>query len=409
MADETPQPDLHEMESDSGSEGTDDDLKWSTDLTAYCDLLRSYGRGARLACMARPVARSAPEVRLVGTFHMEARKELWVAWDKDQDSTTHATLTAFPCKDWEYAACMVEPPMRTMTVPIEEEQPRSPPRKRAPPKTSEAEPPRTQGPRQERPEDSTQAHLVSLLNTVLQQNQALIAAQPAFGAAANKAAVDLVANHGGRPCYTIVEGLRVPVAVDAPYTALYPHFFMVPDSPTSGETIARWRATFEELKSHLGVSFHTTALRDEYDLARDTILELAAGRNLPTTKAGLRVLWWQMFQLVKALMTARAGAPAADTAVKKLRGLWYLDGKYELDALLRADPATAAGGAERATESTSLQAVVETFQRTVTQAVAQLKPQARHRHFRNHRRGGDRRSDGGGGNNHQQKPKAPQA
>lgn len=79
MADETPQPDLHEMESDSGSDGTDDDLKWSTDLTAYCDLLRSYGRGARIACMARPVARSAPEVRLVGTFHMEARKELWVA------------------------------------------------------------------------------------------------------------------------------------------------------------------------------------------------------------------------------------------------------------------------------------------------------------------------------------------
>ena len=78
----------------------------------------------------------------------------------------------------------------------------------------------------------------------------------------------------GRTMRELCEGLRVPTTADAMWVALYPYFFWT--EQLGPEEIAKWRTKLTDLLQHLTVQFKSPPLRDRYELARDTLLTLAA-------------------------------------------------------------------------------------------------------------------------------------
>lgn len=123
----------------------------------------------------------------------------------------------------------------------------------------------------------------------------------------------------------LVPGVRVPMTIDEPFDALYPHVHW--------GNVQEWKASILALFLHLGILIKTPALRQEFDLARDSVLSLSKSPP-PTSKQEYRIAFEQCFVMVRIIVKCLYGNDQAEKARKKLLQQWN-DGAIDLEKILK--------------------------------------------------------------------------
>lgn len=121
----------------------------------------------------------------------------------------------------------------------------------------------------------------------------------------------------------LAEGLRVPAAVDYPFTALYPHLMWGRD--------VEWKTGLRDFLDRLAVQFRDPVCRDLYELMRDSLLLIGQGPR-PQTKADWRVPHGLMAVLIHTVMTVYVGKAIADVARTSAAEQWRT-GRIDMEAL----------------------------------------------------------------------------
>lgn len=226
---------------------------------------------------------------------------------------------------------------------------------------------------------------------MMAQNQAQLAEQQRTTASA---VAEQMQSRAGRITILLGDGLRVPAAVDRPYTALYVNLWLR-DRPLRPEEITAWRTEFTELINHEGVVFKSTLFRDKFELARDTVLTMASAMALPSTKAEYRIWFWHIFTIVEMMVITIASMSAAEKVRKDLFASWYGDGRFDFEAALRSKEIESAQTGREETAHAASIAQLQTQIAQVLQHVSAPGGQAQHQQAYGARgrqfRGGGRR------------------
>lgn len=142
---------------------------------------------------------------------------------------------------------------------------------------------------------------------------------------------EAVASRGGRKMTDLCTDLRVPAAIDHPYTVLYPHLWW-----GQASRAAEWRNLFVELLQTLGIVIRAPSVRADYELARDTLFQMALHSARPTDKAQWRVPFYQVHLILQTFALVTGGQKAQEKVRNKLAEKWVA-GKLDYEELLRND------------------------------------------------------------------------
>ena len=316
-------------------------------LQTVMDTLKQLGKGATISIYARakPVTQfvSAETKLMKGVCIGEYRRTHWIEWDEDREGD-YALQSEFPATGFDYARPQITPalPQRRESRRERDEEPvETSPRPKSQRRTEQ--PPPTQAPQPTQPPQ--QPTLVDIamfaeFARALQPQSAALTPQMMLQIAelqqANAAGLaEQFASRNGRQSVEVVRGVRVPVAIDAPYTVLYPHLWLKRERPLQPLEIAEWRNEFSALLLHLSVHFKSQDVHDRFDLARDTLLTMASVMTAPQTKTDYRIWWWHAFALVECLVTALAGSSAGQKTRKALYDNWLGDVKFDFESTIR--------------------------------------------------------------------------
>ena len=354
---------------------------------------------------ANPWVEETPE-RTSGIVTAMDRKGLWIQWDSNP-----GFQTLFPQEGWKYTDFKLERISTSTAVPViveDDPPPRPPPRQKRPRQDAsipthpaplpiahpmpvpQPTPLPTYQPTAYLPtEDDLHAKIALLQAQVVSLTRQPYETHGTDARAQQIALAETIINRTGRLMISIVDGVRVPAAIDAPYQAIYPHIYLRRDRPLNPSEIAVWRSDVAQLVQHLGVQFRTPVLRDRFELARDTLFTIAAMGIMPVTKSDYRVLFWHIFTMIESFVTALHNANAADVVRRKLYDLWYGDAKFDFETTLRAaGVATEAGEASTKDDNALLKNQAEQLTKLVGQcasAVQRATGTDHHRPFRGYK------------------------
>lgn len=194
---------------------------------------------------------------------------------------------------------------------------------------------------------------------------------------------DAIISKNTRKMTAVSEGLRVPATVEPPFTALYPNLW-------KQDQAAAWKACFVELLLHLGAQIQAQSLREEYELARDTLI-LLGGESLKA-KSEWKVPFFHAFNIARILILTTQGAVASQKCRTKLLEQW-LDGRVDFETAMRA-PATSENNEPQ--QSTAVNQQMQQINQNMQQINQFLQSQGRG-NFRQRGRRGFFRGRGKGG------------
>lgn len=138
------------------------------------------------------------------------------------------------------------------------------------------------------------------------------------------------------------EGLRIVVACSAPYDAANPieWFNRLRDSDPSS-TAAEWRNSWKALLNHVGKSFPTPAIRDQYFLSVENTINAIFG-PAPNSKARWRTVFANAGAAVHLILLSAHGEKVA-TAFSASWKSAFEDNQVDVELLIRnSEPQTVA-------------------------------------------------------------------